>query len=280
MTKNFIAGFFVFIFIWIAAGDAFAQQEKSNIVKVNISQTEIDKIIAALSAKEAAYRQALNQYGFKREVTIQTLGFGGQISGEYRRDSQFTFGDDGRKFEKVLFAPMPTLRDISLTAEDLEDLNGVNQFALEAANISKYSFTFVGKEKIDDLNLYVFDVAPKVMPDPKKSKERLFQGRIWVDDIDLQMVKSKGKGVPETKDNKFAVLEIWREQIDGKYWFPTYSYANDELYFEKSGQTAKLKMKIRFTDYKQGYSDVRVLDDDGSDVENKPQPKTEPKKPQ
>ena len=67
------------------------------------------------------------------------------------------------------------------------------------------------------------------MPDPKKTKERLFSGRIWVDDQDLQIVKTKGKGVPETKNNKFPTVETYREHIDGRYWFPTYSYADEEL---------------------------------------------------
>ena len=275
MTEKILATFLAFAVLFFCGLNAAAQQsqgaEKSNVVKVNLSQAEIDKIVKAFSEKEAQYRQALNQYGFKREATVQTLGFGGQVSGEFRRDSQFTFGDDGRRFEKVVFAPISNISGV-VTQEDLEDLGGVNQFALEAAKINQYNFTFVGKEKIDELNLYVFDVAPKVMPDAKKTKERFFQGRIWVDDQDLQVVKTKGKGVPETKDNKFPIVETWRENIDGKYWFPTYAYANDQLYFEKTGETLHLKLKIKFSDYKEGRSSVRILDDDSSEIQEKPQP--------
>ncbi len=274
MTGKFLATFLALAVLCFTSLDAAAQQdssqEKSNIVKVNLSQAQIDKIIQTLSAKEGQYRQALNQYGFKREATVQTVGFGGQVSGEYRRDSQFTFGDDGRRYEKVVFAPISPISGV-VTQEDLEDLGGVNQFALEAAKVNQYNFTFVGKEKIDELNLFVFDVAPKVTPDAKKTKERFFQGRIWVDDQDLQIVKTKGKGVPETAINKFPVVETWRENIDGKYWFPTYAYANDQLYFDKTGETLHIKLKIKFSDYKQGHSDVRILDDDSSQVEEKPQ---------
>lgn len=284
MTKKFITGFLMFAVLFFANNIARAQQtaaEKPTITKVNLSQAEIDKIVTAFAAKEGEYRQALNQYGFRREATIQTVGFGGQVSGEYRRDSQFTFGDDGRRFEKVLFAPLPTIKDLQITAEDIEDLGGVNQFALEPKKIGAYSFTFIGKEKIDELNLYVFDVAPKVMPDAKKITERFFQGRIWVDDQDLQIVKSKGKGVPEG-DQRFPEVETWRENIDTKYWFPTYAYANQDLVF-KSGQVVRFKMKLKFSDYKQGYSDVKILDDDGTEVQEKPgaqpEPKAVPKKP-
>ena len=55
------------------------------------------------------------------------------------------------------------------------------------------------------------------MPNAKNIKDRLFSGRIWVDEQDLQIVKTKGKGVPETKKNKFPTVETYREHIDGKF---------------------------------------------------------------
>src|SRR5205809_2777576 len=190
-----------------------------------LSEAQIDNIVRSFTAKETQFRRALNEYAFKRDALIQEIGMGGQVVGEYHRVSDFTFDDQGNRFEKIGFFPMATLQGVSITNEDLEDLGGVNPFALEAAKISQYNFKYVGKERIDELDLYVFDVAPKVMPDPKKTKQRLFLGRVWVDDHDLQIVKTRGKGVPETKTNKFPNVETYRELIDGHYWFPTYSYA-------------------------------------------------------
>ena len=140
-------------------------------------------------------------------------------------------------------------------------MGGVNPFALEPSAVDKYNFLYIGNEKIDALNLYVFEVTPKVIPDPKKSKLRLFTGRVWVDADDLFIVKSKGKGVPETKINKFPIFETWRENVDGKYWFPSVSIADDELVFD-NGSVLKLKVKIKFTNYRVGRSEVRILDDD------------------
>src|SRR5256886_14610458 len=122
---------------------------------------------------------------------------GGPVKGDDPRVSYFTFDDEGSRYEKISFFPMPSFA--SITQEDLDDLGGIQPFALEPSKIDQYDFKYVGKEKIDELSLYVFDVAPKVMPDPKKTKQRLFMGRVWVDDQDLQIVKTKGKGVPETK---------------------------------------------------------------------------------
>jgi hypothetical protein len=255
--------------------NAFAQ---SNIVKSDLSQAEINRIIKNVAEKELDFREALKNYVFKREAVIQTVGFGGQITGEFRRDSFMTFTSDGARFEKIMFAPISTLVDLTITPEDLEDLGGVNPFALDPYVINQYNFNYLGKEKIDELDLYVFDVAPKVIPDPKKSKQRMFVGRIWIDDRDLQIVKSKGKAVPETKENKFPIVETWRENIDGKYWFPAYSLStgqDGELVFD-SGQVLRMKMRVKYTDYKQGRSDVKILDDDVVDETKKPKPTPTP----
>jgi TonB family protein len=188
---------------------------------------------------------------------------GGQVVGEYHRVSTFTFDDQGNRFEKISYFPMATLSNV--TAEDIEDLGGINPFALEPSKLSQYDIKYVGKEKIDELSLYVFDVTPKVMPDPKKVKERLFLGRVWVDDRDLLIVKTKGKGVPETKQNKYPVVETYREQIDGRYWFPTYSYADEELIFD-DGFTLHIRMQVRYTDFTPARATLKVTEvgeDDG-----------------
>jgi hypothetical protein len=193
------------------------------------SQAEIDRMINTFTNREAQFRRALNNYSFKRDALVQSLGMGGQVTGEYHRVSTFTFDDQGNRFEKIGFFPMPSFGGV--TKEDLDDLGGIQPFALDPTKRDRYNFKYVGKEKIDELSLYVFDVVPKAIPDPKKIKDRLFVGRVWVEDQDFQIVKTKGKGIPETKINKFPIVETYREQIDGKYWFPTYSYADEELIY-------------------------------------------------
>ena len=64
--------------------------------------------------------------------------------------------------------------------------------------------------------------------------KRYFQGELWVDDRDLQIVKTYGRGVGILKHNEdqaFPKFETYREQIDGKYWLPTFSSADDTLHF-------------------------------------------------
>src|ERR1043166_6697962 len=267
--------FLTVLLIFTASGIAPAQTKTADARgpslsgAASLSPAQIDEIIRKFTAKETEFRKALNDYAFRRDALVQEIGMGGQVIGEYHRVSYFTFDDKGNRFEKIGFFPMPSLQGVSLTTEDLEDLGGVNPFALEGAKAAQYNFKYVGKERIDELDLYVFDVSPKVMPSPK-SKERVFVGRIWVDDHDLQIVKAKGKAGPETKTNKFPVVETYREQIDGKYWFPTYVYADDDLVFD-NGTDFRVRMRVKYTDFIVGRGRVTI-----TEVGEAPETKSEP----
>lgn len=278
MKRIFAFGLFILYLSFISVFSVAAQT--SNISKVDLSQADIDKIIKKFTANEAEFRAALTNYVFNRYAVVQTVGMGGQITGSFERDSFMSLTPDGQRFEKILRAPVATTPPGFVTPEDLEDLGGVNPFAIEPSMVNEYNFVYLGKEKIDDLNLHVFEVTPKVIPNPKKSKLRLFTGRIWVDDTDLMIVKSKGKAVPETKENKFPVVETWRENVDDKYWFPSYATSDDELLFDR-GYSVKIRLRVRFKDYKQGRTDIKILDDDVIIEDEKPaaMPSPTPKKP-
>ena len=261
----------------LAAPSARVAAQQAQKISTASAGFDAERVISTFVAKEVEFRRALNQYGFKRDAVVQTIGMGGQISGEYRRTSNFTFGDDGRRFERVVFAPMSSLKEIEVTPEDIEDLSGVQTFALEPSNVDQYNITFAGQERIDELDLYIFDISPKVLPDPK-TKKRLFQGRVWVDQRDLQIVKVRGRGVPEGKQ-RFPTFETYRENIDGRYWFPTYTYADEKLTFE-SGQVVHVRLRIKFTDYARARGSVKILEE-GEFVEEpaakpSPTPKRKP----
>lgn len=233
------------------------------ISQQQLTQAEIDKIITVFTTNETKYREKLNSYAFVRDAFIQECPCGPRTRdhseldrGRYHRVSKFSFDNSAKRYEKITYFPPPTDTIAPrITTEDIEDLGGVNHFALEPSKIAQYNIIYAGKERIDELDLYVFDVSPKTMPDPKKIKERLFLGRVWVEDQGYQIVKTRGKGVPETKNNKFPVVETYREQIpseDGKYfyWFPTLSFADEVLEFE-NGSRLHIRMEIKFNDYKE-----------------------------
>ena len=141
---------FIVLFILLAVVSPAVGQTNNAISAGTPSQAEIDRIISTFTAKELQFRQALINYSFKRDALIQSLGMGGQVTGEYHRVSLFTFDDQGVRFERITAFPMPSFAG-TVTQEDLDDLGGISPFALEPAQIPKYDFKYVGTEKIDEL---------------------------------------------------------------------------------------------------------------------------------
>ncbi len=275
MGRRFVYTLALISLLTAGASAARAQKQQEGDISTANPPADVQKIVRAFTAKETEFRRALAEYSFQRDAVLQTIGLGGQISGEYHRVSRFSFSDTGERFEKITYFPPSTLTEITPSQEDLDDLGGIQPFALELSKIDQYNFTYVGRQHIDELDLYVFDVAPKVIP--KKLSERFFQGRVWVDTQDLQIVKTRGKGVPEDKNNKFPTFETYREQIDGKYWFPTYTFADDDLVFN-SGQVTHVRMRVTYTDYKR-YRAKSVIVEEGEPGDAPPPDKPEQRVP-
>jgi muconolactone delta-isomerase len=284
MKRVFLTALAAALVGFAAAGARGQQAASAGAAPATVNRpgapADVADIIRRFTAKEAEFRKALAEYSFKRDAVIQSIAFGGQISGEYHRVSRFLIDEQGNRQEKILFFPIPTIATITVTPEDLEDLGGVNAFALESSKLHEYDFAYVGKERIDEIDTHVFDVTPKILADQrrlkelKKSKkpERFFQGRIWVDDRDLQIVKARGKGVPEF-DQRFPTFETYRQQIDGKYWFPTYTYADDELVF-KDGHTVRIRLRVKFEEFERLRGKLRIIED-STPTEVKPEDEKE-----
>jgi hypothetical protein len=206
-----------------------------------------EEIIQKFAAKEAEFRKARENYTYKQSVKLEEVDGSGNVQGKWEIVSDITFGPNKRREEKVVYAPMNSLHNILLTPQDEQDLRQVQPFVLTTDDIGKYDVRYIGKDKIDEIQCYRFTVKPKTMV----KGERYFQGDIWVDDRDLQIVKTFGKGVgllKKNEDNQFPNFETYREQIDGKYWFPTYTRANDTLHFRNMDQ--RIRMTVKYENYK------------------------------
>ena len=233
------------------------------VVKKDLTPQEI---IKEFTTRESELLEMWKEYSYKQESRLQVLGPAKIVSGEYYQMSEFVFNDAGKRIERILRAPQPTLdkAGLTMTMEDKNAFVNLQPFALTAEELPNYNLSYVGKEKIDDLNTFVFDVTPKVMTDPRaldklksqKIEGKYFQGRIWVDDQDMQVVKAAGKTVPEFKQ-RFPKYETYRENFDGRYWFPTYTYGEDQLDFD-SGQSIKVRLVIKYKDYRQFQGDVKI----------------------
>ena len=222
------------------------------------------EIIQKFAAKETEFSEARNNYTYRQTVKLEELDGGGNpTGGKWELVEDVIFTPEGKRMEKVVYAPVQSLQRIILTPSDEQDLRNVQPFVMTTSEIPEYEVNYVGREKVDEIGTYVFSVKPKKLVNGK----RYFEGQIWVDDRDLQIVKTYGKGVGVRKgDEAFPKFETYREQIDGKYWFPTYTRANDTLHFKDSD--VRIRMVVTYKDYKkyEGKSTIKygeVIDDKG-----------------
>ena len=216
-----------------------------------------EDIIRRFAAKELEFQQARNNYTYRQSVKMEEVNGGGK----WEEVDDIIFTPEGKRIEKVIYAPVISLHHISLSPEDVQDLRNVQPFVLTTPEIPDYDIQYLGKEKVDDIGCYTFSVKPKKMVTGK----RYFEGQIWVDDQDLQIVKTVGKAVgilKRSSDQAFPKFETYREQIDKKYWFPTYTRANDTLHF-KSGENVPIRMTVKYQDYKkyEGRSTIKYGDE-------------------
>jgi hypothetical protein len=228
------------------------------------------EIIQKFAAKEKEFKEAREQYTFRQDVKMQTLD-GDTVTGEYREVFDVTYDDQGHHLENVVFAPQNTLKDLLMSPEDLQSMRHLMPFVLTTDDIPQYDVLYVGQQQEDELHCYVFDLAPKKFLPHKL----YFQGRIWVDDQDFQVVKTFGKTVPEVhkknNENLFPKFTTYREQVDGQYWVPAYTLADDTLHFRKGGYLdVHIRQVIKYTDYKRFGSKTRVI------YEGKELPKGQP----
>jgi hypothetical protein len=229
----------------------------------------VEQIIKRFASKEKEFKEARDQYTFRQDVKVMTLD-GDTPDGYYQQVFDVTFDDKGRKIKNVVFAPQPTLQRLQMTEEDFDDIENRLPFVLTSDEVGEYDILYVGQQKQDELSTYVFDVAPKQIV----GKKRYFQGRIWVDDHDFQIVETYGKTVPDIRkkkgnENLFPKFTTWREQIDGQYWFPTYTRAEDTLKFSMGD--IKIREIIKYTNYRRFGAKSKII------YEGKEVQKAEPK---
>ena len=243
-----------------------------------------EAIITRFAAQEKLFKEAREHYTYRQDIKVQTRD-GDTVTGEYHEVFDVLYDDKGHRIENVVFAPQSSLEQggLSLDQGDVQDFRNRLPFVLTTEEVPEYNILYVGQQQEDQLHCYVFDIAPKEIV----GKKRYFQGRIWVDDHDFQIVETYGKTVPDIKkkkgqENLFPKFTTWREQIDGQYWFPTYTRGEDTLKFSLGD--VKIREIIKYTNYRRFGSKSRITYE-GQEVQKAP-PKpgepapSEPPKPQ
>lgn len=221
------------------------------------------QIIDQFAAKESVFRKALDNYTYQRSVRVQTIDDDNKPDGEYYQVTDIMFDSTGHRTEHVVDAPASSLERVMMSPADFEDIEERLPFVLTTEDIPQYDVTYVGSQPVDEVDCYVFDVKPKVI----EKKKRYFQGRIWVDKKDLQIVVTNGKNVPDDLRKGHEDLSIpfvtFRQQIDGKYWFPVYTHGDGTLHFSAGtgylSENVHLRETLKYTNYQQYHSTIRIL---------------------
>ena len=208
------------------------------------------EIIRRFSQKEDQYLLSRTRYIYRKTIRIQEFGPDGQPSGEFVVVTQPSRDAEGKLFEKVVEKPRNTLPHLFLRAEDLEGLQRIPAFPLTTTQLAKYDLKYLGKEQVDEIDCYIFQAKPKVVERTKA----YFDGVVWVDAKYLEVVKTYGKWVTDQGDVHsiaelpFTLFETYRENVDGKYWFPTYSRSDDTLNLK--GLEIPVRVVIKWSDFK------------------------------
>lgn len=281
-TASFRTPFFVLISVLLLAmaAPAFAQRGEGPLNPGEPQGITVDQIIQKFTARESEFAKARENYTFRQDVTLQTLD-GDTVDGEYRMVMDVTFDDQGKRRENVIFAPQSTLTRLTMDPEDFDDINHRYPFVVTTETLPLYQILYVGQQRIDEIDTYVFDISPKTM----EKGQRYFEGRIWVDTQDLEIVKSSGKPVylkeKRLEGHLFPSFTTYREQVDGTYWFPVYSSTDEVLHFPGTKNSlpedVRLRIKVKYTDYKKFASKSRIIFA-GQDIKNDQNQPAPPKK--
>jgi hypothetical protein len=236
----------------------------------------IDEIIKKFGEREAEFKQARDSYTFRQSVKIDTIDEdSNKVDGEYQQVTDIVFDKDGKREEHVVFAPQNTLERVIMTPADFDEIEHRLPFILTTEDLPHYDVTYLGRQKVDDLDTYVFQAGPKVL----EKNKHYFQGKVWVDQQDLQIVLINGQTVPQDtrpgKEDLQPPFTTYYEQVDGKNWYPTYTKAEGELHFAATrnglGEDIHMRSVVKFTDYKQFHSNIRIIYN-GEDITNKHAP--------
>jgi len=241
-----------------------------------------EKIIKDFAAKESEFQDALNHYTYRRYARVQTLDDDNKVDGEWYEVDDVIFDSTGRRTEKVVFAPGSTLQRVMMSPSDLQDISHGYPFVLTTEDIAQYDVKYIGRQKVDEVDCYVLEVSPKVI----EKKKRYFDGRVWVDATDLQIVVTNGRMVPDDtrkgSEDLHPPFMTWRQQVDGHYWFPVYTKGEGILHFSGGSgymaQDVHIRDTVKYSDYKRFGSTSTIIYEGQNLPSTGQKPDAQPKK--
>jgi hypothetical protein len=208
-----------------------------------------EQIIQRFAKKEELYAGVRPTFSYTKTIRVQEFGPDGRPTGEFLATYEGMRSSDGKLYERALSAPQSTLEYLQFEPEDAQKLTHLPAYAVTTSQLSKYDVKYLNTEKVDEVDCYIFQVSPKQLD----RQYALFDGVIWVDQKYLEVVKSYGQWVTDLgalhpPTLPFAMFETYRENVDGKYWFPDYS-RSDGVYKMKD-HDVPIRVTVKWTNFK------------------------------
>jgi hypothetical protein len=208
-----------------------------------------DEIIRRFSAKEDQFIAARPNYGFRKTIRIDEFGEDGKPAGQFLMVTEATRAANGQVINKVVQKPQSTLHYFNLETEDVRELDRIPAFPLTTAQLAKYDLKYIGEEQVDEVDCYIFKVKPKALD----RTHAYLDGLVWVDTKYVEVVKTYGRWVNELGEVRsatlpFTLFETYRENVDGKYWFPNYARSDDVLHLKDV--SVPVRLVIKWTEFK------------------------------
>lgn len=206
-------------------------------------------LLKKIAERETEFARARENCTYRQTVTIQEFNDQGLVTGEFHEVRDVTFSPNLVRYEQVVDGTRNTLTRIKLTSEDFADIRNINPFLLTTDKISLYEGQYKGEQMMDGERCFVEYVRPKQI----LATQRFFEGTLWVRESDLAVIRSEGHAVPQidtlAEQNLFPHFTTIRRLIEGKWFFPVETYADDTLFFRNWPQ--RIRIVIRYMDYKE-----------------------------
>ena len=179
---------------------------------------------------------------------IDELDDHGMARGQYRETRDVIFSPRHDRTEQMVGSASNALKNLILTEQDFEDIRNIQPLVLTEDRLWNYETKFRGDETLDEVDCWVLQVRPRQI----LQGQRFFDGMIWVDKKDYNIVRMEGQAVPQIRttktENLFPRFTTIRKPLDGKHWFPVYTYADDTLQFRTGPQ--RIRLRIAYSNYK------------------------------
>ncbi|MDX6384209.1 MAG: hypothetical protein QOK48_1782 [Blastocatellia bacterium] len=267
ITKSIVAGRLSLMLLLLGALTCYAQERTPDLSESSLANVALAEppampptpadIVRNFIAAETKFHDALIHFSFKREAVLQTIGPQGEVTGEYIRNSVFVLDDRGQRIERVTYHPKATIKELTITKEDIQDLAGSQLFGLEFADLNTYELSYLGAESREGRQFYVIAARPRQEPNPNHMRSRFFVGRFWIDNRSFQPVYVEGITEPHGKQ-RFSHFSTERQVQIENLLFPSATKADDVLRFPH--KDVHYRISVKYSDFKRFASRVQIVE--------------------